>query len=163
MNKMRLFLFTLMIFTFLGTIQAQSKTKETLAVLPLNGGSVELQGYMITELFKSNRFRIIERSRLDDVIKEQRFQVSNLSSREIERLGQILGVRLIITGELSYKWSGSTEYLNANVRLIDVQTGFIEVAVTSSTSRSTSPGVEEGSLALKRIASDCIKQILENY
>jgi len=154
MNKKRLFLFTIITFSFLIAIQA-----------PLKGSSssVELQGYMITELFNSNRFRIIERTRIDDVIKEQNFQVSNLSSREIERLGKILGVRLIITGELSYNWSGSKEYLNANVRLIDVQTGFIEVAVTSSTSRSTSPGVEEGSQALKRIASDCIKQILEKY
>jgi TolB-like protein len=118
---------------FVYTISAQQK--ELLAVLIFRNNSTtssytsryypeELCGILTTEFFNTNKFRLIERPRINEVIHEQRFQESNLSNRQIQSLGQILGVRKIITGECVFR-SGT---YSANVRMVDVQTGSIDIS-----------------------------------
>lgn len=162
--------FIFILFGIINSIYAQ-QNRETLAVLQLSAEDVnsqnnvnKLQGFITTELFKTNKFRLVERARLEDVMKELRFQTSNMSFRDIQRLGQTLGVRKIITGELIFSGAPGGTHMRAytaNVRMIDVQTGFIDISITSKTTFST--GDDGGSIAIANLAEDIVRQIMENY
>ena len=78
-------------------------------------------GILTTELVNSRRFRVIERSRIDQIIREQGFQRTQLSEAQVVRVGRILGVNYIITGEVSHI---------INIRLINVETGEIVAAAS---------------------------------
>jgi len=93
-------------------------------------GSTEVMvGILTTFVVNSKKFRVVERSRIDQIIREQGFQKSQLSEAQVIRIGRILGVHKIITGEF--------DIYTLNIRLIDVETGDIEAAV--SISRGTGP------------------------
>lgn len=171
MNKKILLLFVInIVFIYTNTIHSQ--TKETLAVLKFKSfGSYmsediyleSLCGFLTTELFNSKKFRLVERSRLKEILNEQRFQESNLSNRQIQSLGKILGVRKIIVGEVSADgFYGSVSMNNkrnitANVRILDVQTGFIDVSITCSIIDVVS------NETLQKFATDIVIKIMENY
>ena len=167
MNTKKIFVFVMfMLIVLSDTIQSQ--TRETLAVLRFNEGTTELQGYLTTELFRTNRFRLVERARLDDVMNEMRLQSSNLSFRDIQRLGQALGVAKIITGEYRIDQSSSPAVVIANVRMIDIRTGFIDISITSRVSTYIGDNIRPARRAstseyLTILAQDITKQILENY
>jgi hypothetical protein len=83
----------------------------------------ELTSIFTTELVNTNRYRVVERSRIEQVIKEQGLQsTQEVSARAVE-FGKLLGVKKIITGETS-------KYGTTSLRLIDVESGDIEKAVT---------------------------------
>ena len=79
---------------------------------------------MTTELVNTNKYRVIERSRVEQVINEQRFQATQMTAVQIAKVGNILGINKIITGEMSNN--------TTSVRLVDTQSGEIEAAYTSS-------------------------------
>jgi len=83
-------------------------------------------GAITTEVVNTNRFRVVERSRIDKIMREQGFQRSSLTSEQVVKVGRLLGVNKIITGEYSEDGYNST----VNIRLIDVETGDIEAAAS---------------------------------
>jgi hypothetical protein len=152
---------------FSGTVQSQSQTREALAVLRFYGSigyTPQLQGLLTTELFKTNRFRLVERARLDDVIREMRLSSAQLNFRDIQRLGQTLGVAKIITGECNEEYVGGKTVYTATVRMINVQTGFMDISITSILEKENY-GSDSVSLTdfLVMLAKDITRQILENY
>jgi ribosome maturation protein Sdo1 len=87
----------------------------------------EITSILTTELVNTNKYRVLERSRIDQVIKEQGFQsTQNISAHAVE-LGKLLGIHKIITGEFSRN--------TTNIRLIDVESGDIEKAITVKSSK----------------------------
>ncbi|MDR3287104.1 MAG: CsgG/HfaB family protein [Prevotellaceae bacterium] len=81
-----------------------------------------LTSTLTTELVNTNKYRVVERSRINQIIKEQGFQSSQEVSSQAVKIGKLLGINKIITGE--------GDKSSANIRFIDVETGDIEAAVT---------------------------------
>jgi len=91
----------------------------------------EITSILTTKLVNTNKYRVVERSRMQQIIKEQGFQRTQDISAHAVELGKLLGVQKIITGELSnHHDNWGVDYGTTNVRLIDVESGDIESAIT---------------------------------
>lgn len=78
-----------------------------------------------TELFNTGRFKVVERQTIQKIIEEQKFQMSGLTDAEqAAEIGRILNVQKIMVGTVTRL--GTTHLIN--VRLVDVQTGLVELA-----------------------------------
>lgn len=127
--------------------------QRTVAVMPFEGGSGVRDWYLdqkqmingITQsltdqLAKLSDVRVVERSRMDQIIEEQNFgqsgRVDSFSAAEIGRLlgadllvfGTVLGLEVkesggIRIGPISAK--GTTAKIDLSVRVVDVQTGVV--------------------------------------
>lgn len=76
-----------------------------------------------SELIKTNKYKVMERSRMEEILKEQGFQVSGAcSSSDCQiQMGQLLGIEQIITGEVG-KFG---ELYTLSARVMDVASGEI--------------------------------------
>lgn len=99
-----------------------------LAIMPLTSSGVSMQeAYILTErlrveLFNIGKYTIVEREMIEEILKEQNFQLSGCTSNEcLVEVGQLLGVQQILGGSVGK--IGQT--FTVNVRLIDVETGQI--------------------------------------
>lgn len=113
---------------------------QSLAVLPLDAqGLTENDAAVLTDALRSRigqsgRFKVVERTRMNDIFREQGLQMSGIcieSSCAVE-MGQVLGVRRILMGSVGL--IGKTYTLN--VRIVDVGSGKIEKEVTEYQKRS---------------------------
>ena len=97
---------------------------------------------LVTQLFKSGRFSLVERSQLEAVLEEQELGQSGLvTSSQAAEIGRLLGVQLILTGSIT-KFSIDTkgggfgpfraEYseaeTNLDIRLVNTNTAEIMFA-----------------------------------
>ncbi len=100
---------------------------------------------LITELIKTNRFVVIERQALQDILAEQELGMTGLVNRETAaRVGQVLGAQIIVRGvvsEFTMRKSGgrgditikgfsfgtksSNAHVAVDIRMIDASTGQI--------------------------------------
>jgi len=78
----------------------------------------------IEKMVNTKKYIVMERSKIEQVIKELRLQSTQNASARAAEIGKLLGVSKIITGE----------YIGVRVslRLVDVESGGIEAAVTMS-------------------------------
>lgn len=76
---------------------------------------------MFITYFKPRGYTMVERTQIDKVIDEQGFQRSNLTERQMVRIGEILNVSKIVVGDVNIVGG---QY-NVDVRVINVQTGTI--------------------------------------
>ncbi|MFH0883703.1 MAG: PEGA domain-containing protein [bacterium] len=132
-RRMTLAAFTASIFVFALLFQpclavAQSTGRTNIAILDLELSGDIKEGYSRTlsdklrqELFMVGRYNVIERSRMEDVLNEQGFQLSCVSTECAVQAGQLLGVEEIIAGSLGLV--GNTYSLI--IRRIDVGSGQI--------------------------------------
>jgi TolB-like protein len=75
---------------------------------------------LITRLYDSNKFKVIERQLLNKVIAEQKLSLTGVVDPDsAKRLGTVLGVDAIVSGTIADR--GDT--LKVNARLIDTETG----------------------------------------
>ena len=104
----------------------------------LSQGATDL---MVNALLKTNRFRVFERAKLDDILQEQDFQhFSGLVDQTTAvKLGKMIGVDAILTGSItniSFKKGGGISIAGVKIRksyvkvvmtirIIDVTTGEI--------------------------------------
>ncbi len=105
----------------------------TIAVMELQGNNVEksnlagLSNRLRSELFKTNKFTVAERQRMNEILVEQGFQQTGCTSSECAvEAGQLLNVQYIIVGSIDKVGN----IFSANVRMINVATGKIERDVT---------------------------------
>lgn len=128
--------FILIILTFLAHAQLLASDPKivTIAVASLKPtgmnehDAIILTDALRTELGKTDRFEVMERSRMDEILKEQGFQKTGActeSSCAIE-IGQLLGVKYMVLGSAGK--FGKTYTLNA--RIVDIRTGSIIDEVT---------------------------------
>lgn len=141
------FLFVLMLLVLSLTATAQNK-KMKIAVMDfkagvgVNANEVEgLSDMLINTLYESGKFSIVERSQINQVLKEQKFQASELSNEQLAQVGRILGVKAILIGTVNFiaehkniDGSISGEY-NVDVRAVDVESG--EVVTTAGATKSS--------------------------
>lgn len=75
---------------------------------------------LITRLYDSNKFKVVERQLLNKVIAEQKLSLTGVVDPDsAKRLGSVLGVDAIVSGTIADR--GDT--LKVNARLIDTETG----------------------------------------
>lgn len=80
---------------------------------------------LIDALYKTNKFIIVERQDINNILNEQEFTKSGYVRKEsTAKLNDLLGVEWLITGVVSGEGGKSA----ANIRIYDVRTGKITVA-----------------------------------
>ena len=102
--------------------------KKNIAVLELRPSGISVdQAQILTdrlrsELFKTEKFIVLERDKMNEILEEQGFQLSGCTTNDCAvEIGKLIGVEQIITGNI-----GKLENLyTLNIRLIDVETGKI--------------------------------------
>lgn len=86
-----------------------------------------LSDYLRTQLFNTQKYTLVTRENMEQILKEQQFQLSGCTSQEcIVQVGQLLGVRKMFTGSIGK--IGATYMLT--LKIIDVESGRIEKAET---------------------------------
>ncbi len=79
-----------------------------------------LSNRLSAELFKTGKFIVLEREQLDEIIEEQKFQLSGCNSNEcLVELGQIANVEEIVGGGISKVG----DVFSVTAKLISVETG----------------------------------------
>lgn len=106
--------------------------------LVLGGKSKIFVDNLTSALVETNHFNVVERDKLETVLKEQKLGASGLinDSTRVE-LGKLLQADLILTGSLGKMANG----LAINIKLINVQTGHIISAISH---RMTPPDQRQG-------------------
>ncbi|MDI6704379.1 MAG: FlgO family outer membrane protein [bacterium] len=107
------------------SMTAQKKT--TIAVIEftdLHGNVTNFGRYLaeelITRLFETGKFRVIERNLLNKVIEEQKLTLTQLiDPASVKQLGKILGVDAIVSGTIT----DLVDKLKVNARIIGTETG----------------------------------------
>ena len=114
--------------TLYAQIQESASDKIPIAVLDFEGkGISQLEASTLTDrlrsyLVEAGNFAVVERGKMDAVLKEQGFQLTGCVSSECAvEVGQLLGVRRMITGGIGK--IGKTFTLDA--RVIDIESGQI--------------------------------------
>lgn len=113
-----------------------ARQKRKIAVLPfvrLDGSADDLGRYLseqlVTELFKTKRFEILERAQLERLISEQKLALSDLADpSQASKLGQLNIADLLVTGSVVHR-SGA---ITVNARLVETQTSQLFAAASAS-------------------------------
>ncbi|MBF0430681.1 MAG: hypothetical protein HQK83_05350 [Fibrobacteria bacterium] len=100
----------LLIFAFIAPFLYSQET-QIVAVMELKGTGIyqtEVTGIsnrLRTELHKTEKFRVIERSEMDKIIEEQKLQLTGITSCNTNdcaiEVGQLLGAKFIIMGTIN--------------------------------------------------------------
>jgi hypothetical protein len=119
-----------------------SDKKIQIAVIDLNGigisnsDALALTNRLISELFLTQRYTILERDRISEILQEQGFQQTGCTSSEcLVEMGKLLNVEQIISGSVGKIGT----YYTIDLRTIDIQSGRILVAANVD----ISGGIEE--------------------
>lgn len=129
-----LFLFLLASMLCPQTLVAQETKRSSVAILELEPKGVPevevsaLSDRLRSELLNTGSFDVMERGKMQEILKEQGFQQSgacNTDACAVE-VGQLIGVEKMIAGSLGKVGRTYT----VNLRLISVKTGRIERSVT---------------------------------
>ena len=135
MKKVSLIIMLLIAFAMAAT--AQNK-KMKIAVMDFKAGvgvnASEVEGLsdmLINTMYESGKFSIVERSQIDQVLKEWKFQASELTNEQLVQVGRILGVESVLVGTVNLI---ASEY-NVDVRAVDVESG--EVVTTAGAAKSS--------------------------
>lgn len=113
---------------FTGKLAPWSGKTKNIAILNLGANGISrpevnaLTNRLGIEMFNTGRFSILERSQMEEILKEQGFQQSGCTSSECAlEAGQLLNVEQMVTGSISKVG----EIYSVEVRLIDVESGKI--------------------------------------
>jgi hypothetical protein len=118
-----------LIFLLALVIQAGEQKRLSIAITEIEGrGLAEGEAVTLTDalrnyLINTGAFRVMERGKMDMILKEQGFQQSGACTDEacLVEMGQLLGVEQMITGSVGKV--GRT--FSVNVRMINIATGEI--------------------------------------
>jgi hypothetical protein len=108
---------------------------------------------MTTALVQMNKYRMVERARIQEILNEQGLQDAQASTQAV-RIGKLLGLHKIITGEYS------RPYLD--LRFIDVETGDIEVAVRIDTWIRRKNGKAVRMLSRKELVEKALNELFKH-
>jgi len=171
-NKHRFVIFACLLFFVTFSIYAQ-ETKLRVAVIdlsPTDNYSVSisdakaLTSILTTELVNTNKYRVVERSRIEQIIKELGLQSTQDASVRAAEIGKLLGVHKIITGECTLWQTVAESYYyqaKTNIRLIDVESGDIDKAVTIDNYVINKKGKFVRWLSNREIAQKIILELLK--
>ncbi len=161
----------------LAVLRLENKTRTPIpdASWQLGEGLTEM---LITELFKTERFVMIERAALADVVKEQELGQTGLIGKEtVTRVGEMLGAQLLVTGAvtefeenaagggsgITYRgvnlgFRGNTAHVAVDIRLVDVTTGQILKSYSAAGKAQDSGWAIAGTRGQTTIGSDAFNK-----
>lgn len=109
-------------------LAALASAQTNVAVIPLDAKGVsEIEASVLTErlaleLFRTGRFTVLERGKMEEILTEQDFQLSGCVSEEcLVEVGQLLGVESMMAGSVSR----IGETYSVILRLISAESGAI--------------------------------------
>jgi len=90
----------------------------------VEGEAVSLTDRLLVELARTGRFEVTERSRRDEILKEQAFQQTGACDEAscLAQIGKLLGVQKMVGGSVGRVGNTYT----VSLRMVDVETGRIE-------------------------------------
>jgi len=108
---------------------------------------------LYVELFESQYFNVLERKKMEEILKEQGFQLSGCTETEcIVELGKLLNVQQMLTGSIAKVGN----IFNLNLRLIDIETG----KLTSSAIEDIEGNIEQ---VLTNGVQNSVNKLIANY
>jgi len=124
--------FILILFLIFNTL-VFGQDKERIAVMDLDAEGLSgseariISARLRSDLFNTGSFVVFERNKMEDILKEQGFQLSGCSSNDcIVEIGKLIGVQKIVAGNVGKIGN----LITINIRLIDVESG--EVTKTAN-------------------------------
>ncbi|MBI4978803.1 MAG: P13 family porin [Spirochaetes bacterium] len=143
---------------------------QTPAAKPVNIGIIEFQGgagiapadvKTVSEIFRNelvnaNVYTVLERGKMDEILKEQSFQQSGCTSTECAvQIGKMLNMQKMMYGTMSKL--GAKYYLIITV--VDIETSKVEKSVSDSTE-----GLDDLAKAIKRVVDQLVggKRIVQS-
>lgn len=124
-------LLTIFAFVVLVAGAGYSRDKITIAVTELErtgGASIDIRSAteaLQTALVKRSEFIVVERSRIDQALREQSLNMSGMiSGAEAMKLGQFIGASKIIVGSVGW----TSDHYVIQVRAIDSESGVVSFA-----------------------------------
>ena len=144
-----------------------------------------LVGLMVTEMDASGRFRVIERERLENLLAESEFSLSDLAdSGNAKSIGNLLGVDALCftnIASVSEETKRATMFIayvdtqtveiGMDARIVDVETGEILASAQSSTIKGRkhwvafgfmkAGGLEEKSTVLNEALQDGVRELVD--
>ncbi len=153
MIKFSTFLITLFLFGLFNPLFAQRSGKKNIAVMELESrGSLNkeesgtLTDRLRSMLVRTNAFVVVDRGKMQDILKEQGFQMSGCTSAECAvEAGKILGVEAMVAGTVGRLGKLYT----LDITLIDVETSQIIKSLTRDYT-----GEIEGLIGLMKSVAD---------
>ena len=150
--------------------RAKQKIFNKVAVMPFRA-PVELVGASIadmvaTEILKTYKYRLIERSQMQQVLQEQSLGLKGVTDSAMAmKVGKILGVEGVIVGtvpEYGMRAVGSLELpaVGISIRLIDTETGAIIWTITDS---AISKEVVSLSAFTRRMVKSMIRRLAKEW
>ena len=121
--------------------ETMHKGDVVLAVLDLEAKNTSttdasiLSDFLQESLVKHTPYQVIEREKIQIVLKEQQFQISGCTDESIIRIGKLMGADKILIGSLSHL---ETKY-HLSIRIVCIASGKIEFADSISVSSLHDP------------------------
>lgn len=129
------------IFPFVDTNEAARKA----------GYGEALSGMVMTGIINGAHFRVVERSELEKILKEQTFQISGAVNVETaKRIGEIYAVDYLLFGSVA-KFGSSIE---TDIRLVDTETGEAILAESASAPSES---------AVRQMVRELVRKIENRY
>jgi TolB-like protein len=114
------------IFILLSYLTVIAQDNTSIAVINLNAEGISkseastISARLRTDLFNTDKFVVLERNKMDEILKEQGFQLSECTTNEcVVEVGKLIGVEQIVAGNIGK----IGEIITISIRLIDVETG----------------------------------------
>jgi curli biogenesis system outer membrane secretion channel CsgG len=144
----RSFLFVIMVLIFSRVISAQQQNVAVINFEALGLSQVEaaaLTDRFRSELFKTGKFTVLERDKMDEILVEHGLQQSGCTSSEcLVEMGKLLNVHQIFAGSVSQFGN----IFSVTVRLVDIQNGKIQDTNSQDFSISKEKLLTEGMRAV---------------
>ena len=118
----------LLLLLFIGLAWGQT----TIAVFDFSNNGLSnnevstLTDRLRTELVNVSEFKVVERSKIDDILKEQKFQLSGCVDECLLEIGKMLGANEIVIG--SFGKVGNIFTISA--RIVDAESGEVMQAIS---------------------------------
>ena len=155
MNYIKL-IFTVIILNYSAIVFAQSN-KPVIGIGEMNstvGGDIgSFRAMLETSIANTNKFDLIERSRIGDLINEQALSAGGITQGN-KQIGGISGVDYLIYGSITklgvetsdiklgdYKSKSKTGVMSVDLRVVDTSTGSIKISETVEVEASISSGL----------------------
>jgi len=110
-----------------------SQKQSQIAVLELEGNGISksdilgLSNRLRSELFRTNKFIVVERSAMETILQEQGFQQTGCTAADCAvEMGQLLNVEKMVSGSIDFV----AGIYSINLRMIEVATSKIVLSVT---------------------------------
>jgi len=143
-----------------GQVQKPNKEKPRIAVLPFvdtnkqareEGYGEALSGMLSTKLINDAVFRVVERSEIERIMKEQAFQLSGAVNAETaKQIGELYAVDFLLFGTMAKFGS----LIETDIRLVDTETGEAILAANASAPSET---------AARNMVQDLARKVENRY